>query len=448
MKTSVYTPTHKPKYLAELLACLRNQTHQDWEWVVVPNGMEYPAITEHLKQLAADDKRIKIFPYTNCTSSVGFLKKFACSKATGDLLVEVDHDDVITEDCLEQLVTRATANPNAGFFYSDSVTCSFSGASQTFLRDYGWRQYQWQYKGKMYEVNKSFPVNARSVCEILYAPDHVRAWTREAYDKAGGYNESFALADDHELMIRTYLAGIECEHIQKPLYLHRLDNQTTSQTNLPEIGRISNRLCDKNLHPLVKEWCRRESLPMIDLGGAHDCPAGYIPLDRDLSHASDTFIKIRNDRVWPKQFGGDVFTTLDAMPDDSVGCFRAYDFLEHIAASQMIEFMNLLYAKLVPGGFLLSHTPAICDDQGKAGRGAFQDPDHKSFWSSNNTWYFTNRDQAKYHNGAICCRFQNVRLANWYPNDWHATHLLPYLVWDAMALKDDDGHYYPGYKNI
>ena len=113
----------------------------------------------------------------------------------------------------------------------------------------------------------------------------------------------------------------------------------------------------------------------------------------------------------------------------------------HIPPAQRSQALSYIWQSLVPGGWLLTMTPAVCDDDGRCGRGAYQDPTHVSFWSSNNAWYFTKKTHAKFV-PEIRCRFQSVRLSNGYPSEWHREHLIPYVVWDAAALKP--GVYWPG----
>jgi glycosyltransferase involved in cell wall biosynthesis len=435
MLLSVFTPTHNPTHLGEVYQCLKAQVYGQWEWVVVPNGELAGAIAAYLTQLTEGDRRVRVCPAPPDVQGVGALKRYACDLCNGDVFVEVDHDDLVTDDCLLHVhdAVKYRATPLV-FVYSEDVTMSFDHTSHVFDAAYGWRHYAWEYQGRKYTINGQPPASPRSLCEILYAPDHVRAWTRAAYQTAGRHDPGLAVGDDHDLVVRTYLAGAEFVHVKKPLYLHRLNPDTTSQKNLPQIERQSWATRDKYLHALVKEWCGRHRLPMFDLGGAHNSPPGYEPIDANLPMTAP--------------FRGDVFDVVAGLKDDSVGCFRAQDFLEHVPIGQVVPLFNLLYRKLVPGGYLLTHTPAVCDDEGRCGRGAYQDPDHKSFWSSNNFWYFTDREFAKYENGAVECRFQTVRIANHYPSDFHRTHLIPYVLWDGMALKHDDANYFPGPKKI
>lgn len=439
MLVSVFTPSHDPKWLRDAWNSLKAQTYKDWEWVVVPNGDDAGLVTEMLAKIVGGDIRVRILPYSG-EQKIGALKRFACDHCLGDLFLEYDHDDLLTADCLDAVVEAATAAGPLCFIYSDDVTCDFDGNSITFDKNFGWQHYEWQHLGRVYTVNANPPVTARSLCEILYAPDHVRVWSRSAYKVAGGHNPDMAVSDDHDLMVRTYLKGIDFVHIPRPLYFHRVTKDSTSRVRVEEINKVSRTITDLHLHDLVIEWCRREGLDMLDLGGAHNCPMGFIPVDKNLTQEAV---------VSPDGIRVDVVEKPLYAFTKKVGCIRAMDFLEHIPAAAVPRLLSDLYECLVPGGWLLTRTPAVCDDNGRAGRGAFQDPDHKSFWSSNNWWYFVNREFSKYLNpGQYRGRFQAVRLMNGYPSKWHHTHLIPYVTADLMSLKDDDKNYFPGVRLI
>ncbi len=68
--------------------------------------------------------------------------------------------------------------------------------------------------------------------------------------------------------------------------------------------------------------------------------------------------------------------------DDSVDWVRAYDILEHIPPGKTVPLIEEIYRVLQPNGVFEHYTPST------DGRGAFQDPDHKSFWNINSWMYF------------------------------------------------------------
>lgn len=435
MLISVVTVSHEPEHLPRAWQSLRQQSLGGWEWVVVANGRRRTDVIETLSQLRRDSP-----PPEGCSArfldghslprgQIGSLKRMGFSLAKGEMLVELDHDDELTPDCLERLAAAARLD-RPQMLYSDWVDVQPGGRHVPYLEGHGWGYYPFtDHRGVKYTAVRAFPVTARSLCEIFYAPNHVRAWTRPGYLQSGGHSPEMAVADDQALLIASYLAGLEFVHLPSVLYLYHCRPERTSATEPgnAQIQMVQLELRDRCLHALVQEEMRRRGLPRYDLGGGLDCPPGYIPVDRDLHGGS----------------GGLSCDVRQGLPlaDNSVGVFRASDFLEHLTGPEAVAVLNDLYRCLAPGGWLLTHTPAVCDDQGRCGRGAYQDLSHQSYWSSNNWWYFTRREFQRYL-PEIRCRFQAVRLMNHYPSDWHRLHLIPYVTADLMAVKD--GQRVPG----
>ncbi|WP_226344822.1 glycosyltransferase [Agilicoccus flavus] len=116
---SVFTPSHKTRYLDECYASLRAQTRGDWEWVIVLNGNarwrpETP--DERVRLVVADD-----------LTGVGAAKRRACEEARGELLVELDHDDLLASTALERLDDAFRAHPEAALVYSDTAQITEDG---------------------------------------------------------------------------------------------------------------------------------------------------------------------------------------------------------------------------------------------------------------------------------------------------------------------------------
>lgn len=428
-KFSVYTPTHDSRWLRDCYRSLQAQTVADWEWVILRNGDKPVDIPAEI----LSDSKVRVFD--SSLKGIGALKGEAVRACSGDFFVELDHDDQLAANCLEEVYKAALKEPG-GFYYSDFASVYPNGAPETFGSDWGWEDYIGIIDGQEYKCQRSFPPCPKSLSEIWFAPNHVRVWSRQAYEKAGGYDARLEVCDDHDLVCRTYLARVPFVHIAKPLYLYRrVVEPRESNTYVKKqelIQKLNYRNMNLYLHPMIDEWARREHLVKLDLGGAHNSPSGYISLDSEFPKTD--LQKLREDITgpaprWPDQIGGDVLTVLACLPDSSVGVVRAFDFIEHLPREAMIPFMNEVYRVLVPSGYLISGTPS------SDGRGAFQDPTHTNYVNENSFWYYTDREFAKYLNGKVRCRFQIVRLWTECPTKWHEQHAIPYVYADLLALK-------------
>jgi O-antigen biosynthesis protein len=259
-----------------------------------------------------------------------------------------------------------------------------------------------------------FPQN---VCRIYYAPNHVRAWRLDAYYAVGGHNPNMPVCDDLDLMCRLYLFG-KFEFVDQCLYLYRVHGGNTWLKNQQQIDKLNIETYDKYIYDVAKVWSKRhheelkflDELKCLDLGGGIDKPSGWTSVD--VCNA-DVIADLNG--PWP-------------FKDNSVGVIRAHDVIEHL--KDPIHVMNEAHRVLVHGGLFLIEVPST------DGRGAFQDPSHVSFWNSNSFFYYTKAQQQRYikHLGANC-RFQMVRIVNYFPSAWHQQHNILYTKAHLAAIK-------------
>ncbi len=402
MIISIFTPTHNPQFLPRLWHSLQAQNHHDFEWLIIPNGeINLPSNDQ--------EGRIKIIPYTGTTQNIGELKKFACAHATGEVLVEVDHDDELTPDCLAELAD-AFADETVDFAYSNCCEI-LNGNTHTYNAIFGWQYRPFIWKDMSLLETLSFEPEPASFSKIWYAPNHVRAWRKTFYDKIGGHDETLDVCDDHDILCRSYIYG-NVKKIDKCLYIYHHTGENTSAGEKNEkIQNMTLSIHDKYIYQMVEKWCELNSLLKIDLCGGFDCPKGYTSVDL---------------------YNGDIKCDLESANWDietgSVGLVRAHDALEHLI--DPINTMKEIYRILAPKGWCLSFTPS------SEGRGGHQDPTHRSFWNSNSWFYFTKAQQAKYIHTPV--KFQASRIFNYYPSEWHEFHKILYIKADLYKFDPND----------
>lgn len=403
----MFTPSHSPKYLDECLTSLQAQSYQDWEWIVLLNGGARWRPTrpdDRIRIVVADDAK-----------GVGAAKRRACAQARGEFLLELDHDDLLTADCLGEVVAAFDAHPDSVFVYSDWAQIRSDGArdESRFDERHGWEYRDEEADGRQVLATRSMAPTPHNVSHIWYAPNHVRAFRWNVYDKVGGYDEKRDILDDQDLMSRLYQVG-GFHHIPRCLYLQRIHEGNT-QTDPVLNARIQQEtvtLYDAHIEANALAWADREGLLALDLGSALHRPGGYLGVDRVPGPSVDLVAKL------PERL---------PLEDGSVGVIRAVDFLGQVA--EKVPLINELHRLLAPSGMLISLTPS------SDGRGAVQDPNHVAFYNQNSFWYYTDENYRRFV-PELTARFQTSRLVTYFPSDWHQANQIPYVAANLIAIKD------------
>jgi hypothetical protein len=148
------------------------------------------------------------------------------------VLVELDHDDELTPNCLEVL---DSVFPQVDFAYSDWSEVFEDGTTGRYPE--GWAfGYGGEYQLDGEWVMKAPPINRTTMSHIVSVPNHVRAWSADLYRSIGGHNPDLPVADDYDLIIRTVLEGIWA-YLPNRLYKQHISPKTAQRTRNAEIQR-------------------------------------------------------------------------------------------------------------------------------------------------------------------------------------------------------------------
>jgi glycosyltransferase involved in cell wall biosynthesis len=309
MKFSIITPSHKQhSYLDELYESITKQTHDDWEWILYLNG----SLTKNqLSQKIIKDNKVKIFEDKENNTNIGYVKNKAFSLGTGDVLVEVDHDDILTPDCLKELNIAFQNNPECGFVYSDNATYHMEDKFVPYGSTFGWTHRDFIWNDKKLIAMNTFEPSSHSLSYIWYAPDHVRAWRKNTYEDIGGHNVELSICDDQELMIKSYL-NTKFYHIPKVLYIYRITGDNSFLERNEAIQIKTKQLHNQYAQLLAERDADLNGLLKIDMGGGLFPREGYTTIDQE---------------------DADIICDLnDGIPleDNSVGVLNASHVIEHL----------------------------------------------------------------------------------------------------------------------
>jgi glycosyl transferase family 2 len=295
---SVFTPAYRTgATIQRPYASLRRQTYTNWEWIIVDDSDDDGSTFRHLSELARADHRIGVFKHHAHSGVLGRVKRWACRLANGQILAELDHDDELMPDALAQIVRAfrhfdgsSAERALAGFAYTDFAEIAADGSAVTYADSwaFGYGSYRWERSDERTLAVANAPnINPKTIRHIVGVPNHLRAWRRDAYEDAGGHGRHIHVADDYELLVRTFL--------------------TTRMARVPRLGYL--------------QW--RNPSGAIQRGNTHQERNQEIQrLTRAFSQRYDAAIHQRflelgvDDFVW--QAGEDTFARLSRIENPSV----------------------------------------------------------------------------------------------------------------------------------
>ncbi len=231
---TVFTPAYKPgEKINRPFLSLQEQTYTNWEWIIVDDSDDDGETFKMLSNLAKKDLRIQVFKPWEHSGVIGKLKNWACSLGKGQILVELDHDDELTDYALDDVVKGFKQFPEAGFLYTDCAEIYEDGTTHTYREGwaFGYGSYtDVEYKGKQYKSGNAGNINAKTIRHIISSPNHIRAWRKSFYESIGGHNKELHVADDYEIIIRTFLKT-RMIRVPKLCYIQYISNSAQQVRN-------------------------------------------------------------------------------------------------------------------------------------------------------------------------------------------------------------------------
>ena len=206
-KISVIVPMYNTPvdFFKELVECLISQTYTNWELCLADGS---PEKNEEIDEIINSDERIK-YKFIGENKGIAGNSNEALNMATGDFIALLDHDDLIPEFSLYEIVNCINNNPDVEFIYTDEDKIDKKG-------------------GKRYEP----------YFKSDFAPDTLRAnnyichfsvYKKELMDKLKGFSEGYDGAQDYDLILRMSENTDKIVHIPKVLYHWRVHSLSTAQ---------------------------------------------------------------------------------------------------------------------------------------------------------------------------------------------------------------------------
>lgn len=204
-KISIIVPLYNTpeKFLDELIYSLQKQIYQNWE-LCMADGSPKPItyINKYMK-----DTRIK-YSVIGENKGISGNTNEALKLVTGDYIGLLDHDDLLPEFSLYEIVKTINENPNAEFIYTDEDR--IKGETK-------------QRYGVFFKPNFS-PYTLNSANYIC----HFSIFKKELMDKLGGFRSEYDGSQDFDIVARASEETKNIVHIPKVLYHWRVHQNSTA----------------------------------------------------------------------------------------------------------------------------------------------------------------------------------------------------------------------------
>tara|TARA_B100000767_G_scaffold272477_1_gene300227 strand:- start:205 stop:2079 length:1875 start_codon:yes stop_codon:yes gene_type:complete len=263
---SFFTPIYNTgEKLWNTYRSVREQTYSNWEWVLVNDSTDGGKTLKIAEQIRSLDPRVKLYDFREKSGGcIGESKYRCCSLAKGYILAELDHDDLLVKTCAEDLHKAAQAHPECGMFYGDTAEVNEEWENQQygegFALGYG-RYREEEYDGRNLTPAIQHNINPKTIRHIVGVPNHVRAWRRSTYFEIGGHNRSLTIADDFELVIRSFLYSKICK-IPKLSYIQFLYNNSGGR-NTHDLSRAD---IQRRVRTIASHYNEQINARFIELG--------------------------------------------------------------------------------------------------------------------------------------------------------------------------------------
>jgi GT2 family glycosyltransferase/glycosyltransferase involved in cell wall biosynthesis len=241
---SVIVPTYDTPQamLREMLDSVLAQIYPRWELCIADDGSTAPHVRATLEDYARRDARIKL-DFADANRGVSHASNRALAMATGEVVVLLDHDDVLEEQALFR-VAECFAEDQPDMAYSDEVLVSGDGSD---VRRLAYRP------ALSLEYLRSHPYIV-----------HLVAFRRSLIEEIGGFDESLRISQDYDLILRAVEKSRRVAHIPEILYRWRLHEGSSGTARMREVMEVSRAVLSRHLER-SKEVGRVEEGPGFNL---------------------------------------------------------------------------------------------------------------------------------------------------------------------------------------
>mgnify|MGYP002639478232 CR=1 FL=1 len=210
-KFSIIMPTYNSNitWLKKATESANNQIYTNWELCIADDSSSDSRCIEELKYYEKTNNRINVV-FREKNGHISEASNSAIKIATGDWIILLDHDDLLSDDALFWLAYTINKNPKACLIYSDEDKIDSHGNhSEPYFKC------DWNY-------------------DLFLSQNminHLGAYKLNIVNKIGGFRKGFEGSQDYDLALR-FIEQInedQIVHIPRILYHWRIHKDSTAE---------------------------------------------------------------------------------------------------------------------------------------------------------------------------------------------------------------------------
>ena len=256
---SVVVPVYNTSifHLRAAIGSVQAQLYENWELCIADDASTDPAIPLFLKQISENEPRVKSIR-RNKNGHISAATNSALNVAAGEFVALMDHDDLIPEHALFEIVAALNLNRDFDLIYSDEDHIDETGRRNTphFKTDY----------------NPDLMLSYNAI-------SHLGVYRRSLVETLGGLRVGYEGSQDYDLALRVMDATTPDRILHVPAVLYHWrqasENQTFSEAFLQKCLSSARKALSDHLvrkgqvgaampHPLVPIWHRvKRTLPEV-----------------------------------------------------------------------------------------------------------------------------------------------------------------------------------------
>jgi len=228
---SIVMPVYNPpiEMLREAIESIKHQTYTNWELCIADDASTDHRVRRFLEHSVKSDHRIKVV-YREVNGHISQATNSALDIATGEFIVLMDNDDMISEHALFWVAKTINVHPNVAIIYSDEDKIDeFGNRSAPYFKS-DWNPYLFRSHNMI---------------------SHLGVYRKELVDKVGRFRIGMEGSQDYDLALRCteQVDATQIIHIPRVLYHWRMHAGSTamSSSEKPYAQTAGQRALDEHL---------------------------------------------------------------------------------------------------------------------------------------------------------------------------------------------------------